>query len=75
MTHLWRAIHHCEGTKIDLYYMVYMFKYDNTHSRYHGEVKTEDGKLVVDGLPHLCLPVVRLLGGFYHMGNVDVSVG
>lgn len=28
---------------------VYMFKYDSTHGRYKGEVKAEDGKLVVDG--------------------------
>jgi glyceraldehyde-3-phosphate dehydrogenase type I len=36
---------------IDLDYMVYMFKYDSTHGRYAGEVKTEGGKLIIDGNP------------------------
>lgn len=35
---------------IDLEYMVYMFKYDSTHGRYKGDIKTEGGKLVVDGV-------------------------
>ncbi|XP_077998687.1 glyceraldehyde-3-phosphate dehydrogenase-like [Glandiceps talaboti] len=34
---------------IDLEYMVYMFKYDSTHGRFKGEVKTADGKLIVNG--------------------------
>jgi glyceraldehyde 3-phosphate dehydrogenase len=34
---------------IALDYMVYMFKYDSTHGRYSGEVKAEDGQLVVNG--------------------------
>ena len=34
---------------IDLEYMVYMFKYDSTHGRFKGDVKTEGGMLVVNG--------------------------
>ncbi|XP_058794517.1 glyceraldehyde-3-phosphate dehydrogenase 1 [Phymastichus coffea] len=34
---------------IGLDYMVYMFKYDSTHGKFKGEVKAEDGYLVVNG--------------------------
>ena len=34
---------------IDLDYMVYMVKYDTIHGRFTGDVKAEDGKLVVNG--------------------------
>lgn len=34
---------------IDLDYMVYMIKYDTIHGRFNGEVKAENGKLIVNG--------------------------
>lgn len=34
---------------IDLDYMVYMVKYDTIHGKFEGEIKAENGKLVVNG--------------------------
>lgn len=34
---------------IDVDYMAYMLKYDSTHGRFKGDVKVEDGHLVVNG--------------------------
>ena len=45
---------------ISLDYMVYMFKYDSTHGQYKGEVKAEDGKLVIDGQVNV-FPLVIIL--------------
>ena len=34
---------------LDVDYIAYMLKYDSTHGLYKGDVKVEDGKLIVDG--------------------------
>ncbi|KAI9179637.1 Glyceraldehyde-3-phosphate dehydrogenase 2 [Blastocladiella emersonii ATCC 22665] len=34
---------------IDLEYMSYLLRYDSTHGMFKGDIKIEDGKLVVDG--------------------------
>lgn len=35
---------------VDVDYMVYMVKYDTIHGRFNGEIKAENGKLVVNGM-------------------------
>ena len=35
---------------IDLDYMVYMVKYDTIHGRFDGDIKAENGKLIVNGM-------------------------
>ncbi|MBV6644558.1 MAG: type I glyceraldehyde-3-phosphate dehydrogenase [Cyclobacteriaceae bacterium] len=34
---------------VDVDYMAYMLKYDSTHGRFNGEVKVENGQLIVNG--------------------------
>jgi len=34
---------------MDLEYMIYLFKHDSTHGKFHGDVHGKDGKLVIEG--------------------------
>ncbi|MGB5136520.1 MAG: type I glyceraldehyde-3-phosphate dehydrogenase [Prochlorococcaceae cyanobacterium] len=36
---------------IDVDYLAYMLRYDSTHGRFHGDVRVENGQLVVNGQP------------------------
>eukprot|EP00659_Diplonema_papillatum_P014755 gene14755-22578_t len=59
---------------IDATYMVYQFQFDTVHGQYQGEVKAEDGNLIVDGKKikvHNCKDPAEIPWG---KDNVDVVI-